>query len=322
MKLRIISIIGVVLILSGGILLGYWKFTEIKYRQMYSTTVDSSEISEDEFAKLLKKSREVSFETSDEDVDEYIEFSMLDSDQKVDDVTIYQNVLEIPQFNIRAYIGKDTEKDTLRRGVGWHKTTAEPGHLGNCVIPGHSSTTYDCIFNGIENIEILDTFIVWDAAGIKHIYYVTDKFITDPYDLSILRNNVTDISQTTLYTCTDYGKRRLVIVGKEFDDYDLNKFKAELDKQFNGILVSLASSAEGTGLAQFLNSWGRELPVEHIALPVVQSAKLGDSHENLFSANQQYWFKRNEHIFNSDGYITNFYFNMWKFKNNNEVADS
>lgn len=313
MKFRIISITGVVLILCGGILLGYWKYTDFKYRQMYSSAVGDSTITEDDFTKMLKESRKGFTESTDSDVDEYMEFSLLDSDQKVDEVTIYQNVLEIPQYNILAYIGKDVEKETLKKGVGWHNTTAEPGHIGNCVIPGHSSSTYDCIFNGLENIEILDTFIIWDAAGIKHIYYVTDKYVTDPYNLNLLYKTVDGISQTTLYTCTEHGTRRLVIVGKEFDDYDLEKFKAELDRQLGDRLASLAASTTETGVAQFLNTWGKELPLSHIALPLVESNKLNNTHEYLFADNQQYWFKRNPHIFDETCYVTNFYFNLWKF---------
>ena len=321
MKLRIVTIIGVVLVLCGCTLLGYWKYTEIKYKQIYSDTAGDNTLTEDEFTKMLKESREGFEEAEDSDVDEYIEFTMLDDDQKVEKVALYQNVLEIPQLDILAYIGNDTEKETLKRGVGWHNNTAEPGMLGNCVIPGHSSSIYDCIFNNLHNIGILDTFIIWDKAGIKHVYYVTNKYVTDPYDTAILNKTVNGKSQTILYTCTDHGTRRLVVIGQEMDDYDLNKFKAELDKEVNYQLASLTTSNTETGLSKFLKSWGKELPVSHIALPLVENeGNLTATHNYLYPTTQQYWFDKKEHIYPTECYVTNFHLNMWKFNTGNDIS--
>lgn len=312
-RLSIFKIIGAVLIICGIITLSYWVYTENKYSTLYTSSVENSSITKDEFSEMLKNSREGYVETEDNDIDDFIAFEELNSDQQVDKVELYKNVLKIDKCNILAYIGDDVDKETLKRGVGHHPNTAEPGSIGNCVIPGHSSTTYNCIFNGLENIDILDTFNIYDKNGVRHLYYVTDKYTTDPYDTSLFLKTVDGISQTILYTCTEHGTKRLVVIGKEFDEYELKKFKEELDKYLGEQLASISASITDTGLSNFLKTWGKELEVRHDELPLVEVNNLKATHNYLYADNQQFWFNKNEHKFKDNSYITNFYFNLYKF---------
>lgn len=152
----------------------------------------------------------------------------LDSDQVIEQVKSYINVVEIPNLDIIAYINEGSDKAALSGGVGRHTSTANVGSAGNCVIAGHASPTYNCIFNRLEEIDILDEFYLYDSNGTKHRYYVTDKFICDPSNIDILYNSGEGVSTTTLYTCTNNGHQRFVVVGKELSDEELNQFKIDI----------------------------------------------------------------------------------------------
>ena len=163
-------------------------------------------------------------------VDESIE--ELDADQKVEEVKSYVNVIEIPQLNIKAYVNEEASKESLAGGLGHHKKTAQIGEAGNCVIAGHASTTYNCIFNDLHKIDILDTFLAYDADGVKHTYYVCDKYVCDPFDTNVLWNSGDGTSTITLYTCTNNGTQRLIVVGKAFNDEELAQFKKDLKNKY------------------------------------------------------------------------------------------
>ena len=180
----------------------------------------------------------------------------LDEDQVIEEVKTYQSVLDIPQFNITAYISDGTSKKDLKRGVGRHKSTVDLGEIGNCVIAGHSSVTYDCIFNGVENIEVLDTFFVYDKEGVKHTYYVIEKRVVSPNDVSILYNTVDDISQVTLYTCSNKGSQRLVIIGQEFNEEQLKEFEESFRNRLYVAMDTLNNAHIVEPLSQMLAERG------------------------------------------------------------------
>lgn len=159
----------------------------------------------------------------DADLIDYIE-----QDQTVEEVTEYRNVLEIPKIDCRAYIGEGTTAYNLSRGVGHDSDTVKVGEAGNCVIAGHASLSWWCIFNRLEEMQIFDTFNAYDATGQIHTYCIIKRFVCSAEQLSIKDNTDDGRSTITIYTCTEGGTRRFVLVGTEFvDDEDFNKFKSE-----------------------------------------------------------------------------------------------
>lgn len=170
----------------------------------------------------------ISHET--DEVTQVVDSEIIESvsrDQELLEVSTYTNVLEIESLGIKAYINDGVDDLSLNSGVGRHPTTAEVGMIGNCVIAGHASETYHCIFNRLHEIAVLDTFILYDASGIPHVYYVTDKYVCEPDNVGILYDTGENLSVCTLYTCTDGGKKRLVVQGKEFNDVELEAFLHE-----------------------------------------------------------------------------------------------
>lgn len=153
------------------------------------------------------------------------EISSVDQDQEVAEVKAFKNVLDIPKIECQAYIGNGTTDYNLARGVGRHSETVEVGAVGNCVIAGHASVSFKCIFNRLEEMQVLDEFDAYDAEGIKHTYTIVKRFVCSPGQLSILDNTDDGLSTMTIYTCTEGGTMRFVLVGKEFDEAGLNDFK-------------------------------------------------------------------------------------------------
>lgn len=153
----------------------------------------------------------------------------LDSDMVVESVETYVNVLEIPQYGILAYIYPDVSSKSLKKGVGHYPGTVGLGELGNCVIAGHSSSSLKCVLNPVRDMKVMDTFYVYDADGVRHRYFITDRYSVDPYSFGVLDTVDDTISQCTLLTCTRGGKQRLILEGKEFTDKQAVAFMEALD---------------------------------------------------------------------------------------------
>lgn len=232
----LITLSGGLCILSGLSIFGSYYYFNNKMQSEIQKAVDSSAIyvassdSSDSVVNLSNESSLIDFDTVVETVD---------ADQDVEIVASYSNVIEIPQLEIKAYINEGVEKEALARGVGHHRGTANVGESGNCVIAGHSSATYNCIFNRLDEIKLLDEFYLYDSEGVKHRYYVVNKFICDPGNTSILGNSDTGISTATIYTCANKGTQRLVVVGKEFDDAGLEQFKVEMKENYMRDMLTL-----------------------------------------------------------------------------------
>ncbi|MDE7476468.1 MAG: sortase [Lachnospiraceae bacterium] len=126
----------------------------------------------------------------------------------------YSNVIYIPAVNIKAKVFDGVDKASLSKGAGRDVSTVEIGGYGNCVIAGHSSTRYDCIFNGLENLKIGDSVTAYGEDGTAYTYSIKYKYVVKPTETGILRTTDNSIRQITLYTCTDGGENRLVLVGE------------------------------------------------------------------------------------------------------------
>lgn len=109
----------------------------------------------------------------------------------------------------------------LQRGILHYGTTALPGELGNAVYLGHSSNSpwdpgrYKTVFSILRRLEVNDTFVM-HYQGKRYIYEVYAKKVTDPTDLSVLDQRVSE-PIITLITCDPPGVnwRRLAIMARQ-----------------------------------------------------------------------------------------------------------
>lgn len=126
----------------------------------------------------------------------------------------YSNVLYIPSVDIKAKVFDGITKFNLSKGVARDLSTVKIGEYGNCVIAGHSSMKYDCIFNQLKDLSVGDTITAYAEDGASYTYTVKYKYTVKPTETGILRTTDESVRQLTLYTCTDGGENRLVLVGE------------------------------------------------------------------------------------------------------------
>lgn len=162
------------------------------------------------------------------------------SNQRVKKVSSYRNVISIPNLGILAYINNGVSQQDLATGVGRHTGTPK----GSVVLAGHSSESYSCVFNNLHKINLYDKIFTYDSSGKEHQYYVLDKYVCDAGAVGILKDKDEKANMLTLYTCTDKGARRFVVVSKEFTDAQLEDYKAERNMVINENLEKLINSIE------------------------------------------------------------------------------
>lgn len=167
--------------------------------------------------------------------------SNVSSNQRIKKVHSYKNVIQIKRLKILAYINEGVDRDAIRYGVGHHENTVKVGEKGNCVLVGHSSSIYDCIFNNLKNIRVAEQFYLYDAKGKRHTYAVVQKYVVEPTDTSLFNYDRKDMSRVTIYTCTNGGTQRLVVVADELNVNAYKNFIKTYKEKNKQALVRLSS---------------------------------------------------------------------------------
>lgn len=199
---------GYLLIFTGIVLIAGVITTRMYYNAKANKHIQELEahiIAQQRKYELLAEGRieEANDMTQDEDV------SL--SEAKADDGTDYTQMytLEIDRFGIKGLIAPGTSKNVLKYAIGHYDDTALPGQTGNCCLAGHSSIIYNEIFNGMEENIKKDDIITIKSLNGNYRYKVTDYYVVDPNDLSVL--SYTNKPTLTITTCTDHGKKRFIV---------------------------------------------------------------------------------------------------------------
>lgn len=223
----LLTCLGSSCIISGLSIFGFYSYYNNKMENTIQENIDKSTIyvSNTETSDVTENSNSTLVDTT-------VAVENVDEDQVIKEVKTYSNVLSIPELGVLAYINDGVSKDALAGGVGRHEETANIGELGNCVVAGHASDIYNCILNNLDEINLFDSFEVYDSSGKKHTYYVTQKFICEPDDVGILASSTMDKSMFTIYTCTNKGSQRLVVEGTELTEAELAKYKENLHNTY------------------------------------------------------------------------------------------
>lgn len=202
----VLGVFGVVLLGSGGIM-------------MYSCRSENNDIRDN----IIKGIEESTVDTSSTVQDIVTDTSqnmqvldeLVDASKIIKSKKTYKDLLYIPKIDLIAHISEGVDEKALEKGVGRHTDTAKIGEYGNCALAGHSSDTYDCIFNGLDKVKKGDTFCIYDSNSNRHKYDVVDTFVCNPEDIRIIYAEDIGVKRVTLYTCTNSGKNRYVVVGHE-----------------------------------------------------------------------------------------------------------
>lgn len=239
--------LGIIMCVTGALVVGTAIFLhfnaeselmgELSSRVMYTSesSENSEEATQDDESSLLESP----------------EFSPVDADMEVAEITTFQNVLEVPSCDIQVPLIEGVDSAALRKGAGHFTETANIGEEGNACYAGHYSTIYNCIFNNLPNVKLYDEIIGYNAKGEKTIYYVISKYVTTPDNISVL-TQYEDTKDLTLVTCSENGTRRLIIQCRALDKEALDQFRRESEREKRESLYSLADSIGTINVTNFM----------------------------------------------------------------------
>ena len=102
--------------------------------------------------------------------------------------------------------------EQLKKGVGQHIGTANPGDQGNLVLSAHNDI-FGEIFRHLDQLEPGDEVVVYTSQG-AYVYTVTRTKVVEPTDVSVM-DPTTDPS-ITLVSCYPYliDDQRIVVQGR------------------------------------------------------------------------------------------------------------
>jgi len=108
-------------------------------------------------------------------------------------------VLRVPRLDVEVPVFDGTDQRTLNRGAGLVEGTAVPGATGNTVISAHR----DSFFRPLKDLAVGDVVELQASDGSVHRFAVSELFVTDPLDVSVLDGSTEP--RLTLITCYPFS---------------------------------------------------------------------------------------------------------------------
>ena len=118
----------------------------------------------------------------------------------------------IPAINVDSPVVEGDDWEQLKKGVGHHINSANPGERGNSVLSGHNDV-FGEVFRYLEDLELEDEIIVYTGVQ-PYRYVVKAKRIVEPTDVSVMYPTTEPV--LTLITCHPYliDTHRMVVVAE------------------------------------------------------------------------------------------------------------
>lgn len=121
--------------------------------------------------------------------------------------------LEIPAISLETYVLETYSTKALNISVAkfWG---ADPNQIGNFCIAGHNFNKPN-MFKNLKKLQIGDTIYISDNDNGKIEYKVYNLHKVLPQDVSCLSQDTQGKRETTLITCTNDSKQRIIVKAKE-----------------------------------------------------------------------------------------------------------
>ncbi len=118
--------------------------------------------------------------------------------------------LQIPKINQDVPVVEGDGWEQLKKGVGHHINSANPGEAGNVVLSAHNDIHGE-IFRDLDQLEIGDLVILFSERQ-SYTYVVEDVLIVEPTQVEFLES--AGASKTTLISCYPYliDNKRIVVI--------------------------------------------------------------------------------------------------------------
>lgn len=117
--------------------------------------------------------------------------------------------LSIPAIQVDSPIVQGDNWDQLRKGVGQHLGTPNPGQPGNLVLSGHNDI-YGEVFKNLDRLKPGDSITIFTTTR-QYVYTVTGTQIVEPTQVEVMAP--TSNATITLISCYPYlvDKKRIVV---------------------------------------------------------------------------------------------------------------
>lgn len=120
--------------------------------------------------------------------------------------------LQIPRLNVDAPVVQGDGWEQLKKGVGQHIGSANPGQNGNVVLSAHNDV-YGELFRHLDQLEPGDNVIVYTQQR-QHVYVVDRTVIVEPTAVEVMAS--TGSPTVTLISCYPYlvDSQRIVVFAR------------------------------------------------------------------------------------------------------------
>lgn len=117
--------------------------------------------------------------------------------------------LQIPAINVDAPVVQGDGWEQLKKGIGQHIGSTEPGKPGNLVVSAHNDV-FGQLFRYLDQLEEGDVVVVYTPQQ-AYTYKVTETKIVEPTEISVM--DATTESTLTLISCYPYmvDNKRIVV---------------------------------------------------------------------------------------------------------------
>ena len=118
----------------------------------------------------------------------------------------------IKSISVDAPVVQGDDWEQLKKGVGHHLGTANPGERGNMVLSAHNDV-FGEIFRHLDRVELKDEILVYSGSRVFR-YVVTQKRVIEPTEVSVMYP--TSDPTATLITCYPYlvDNKRIVVIAE------------------------------------------------------------------------------------------------------------
>lgn len=118
-------------------------------------------------------------------------------------------LIEIPAIGVNRVIVAGDDWEQLKKGVGHHLGSSQPGNIGNMVLSAHNDI-FGETFRHLDKLEPGDEIIVSTEIQ-SYTYIVREIKVVEPTDVWVLEP--TDFASVTLISCYPYqvNNKRIVV---------------------------------------------------------------------------------------------------------------
>ncbi len=120
--------------------------------------------------------------------------------------------IQIPAIDVDAQIVQGDTWDQLKKGVGHHIGTANPGERGNLVLSAHNDV-FGEIFRYLDQLQPGDEIIIYSGSQ-RYRYTVSERRLVPPTQVDVM--TLTNEPTVTLVSCYPYlvDNQRIVVFGQ------------------------------------------------------------------------------------------------------------